>query len=745
VPGIVGSAVVARSSRAVSPSPGVTPDQLVAWRRRALDQQLPAASFPAGASAPSLVFLWAMMFAAVVAVFGFAVHDGRRVPDAIHDSQRDLVAKVGRDQGIRAGRAIDDLDDYLDGVRHGKPRPDPDLLTQVVGDGQTWSGAAIVAPAGRQQTAGTGVPVPLDLLPTPLPADATVPAATRDGPALFRIVRLDDARTLVAMLPLLMRNLRLNPDTPHAVFMITPDGTITLMQGVDAVGTDKLPQVLRGTLRVRSASSHAVVVRQWSDRQLVVASAPVGDTGITIASVLVADVTAGMSTVRGLVLGGSLLAVAVVSFLLMRRTLVRPLRALLRRAQADACGAEPDTQDALTIVEAYRIAQALPLSSGRGRRSRRWQPTVTGGLVIAALVGFLWPAGAVATALRAPRPHIPAQLVFDEESRAEAATSTVGNALDTGLHTVMGVPLPDGAPNLSRYDRLLREALGSEHRLRNLYLVDGAGRVLRVAGRAPLRPAAPLAGESGVDIDRRVTRLPLVFAYHKNNGPYAVVGEFDVDNLLDIMRRVDGRARLVDADLRTIVDSQGYRAYQPLSGTAVRDAAAAALAGDTVGRVDQATRRPALIAAAAVSQPDTVAHLEWVVVVERDVTALQLPEVLAQRWTLLIAGGVAGIGLLTLAWHLLIFARPLRRLAAVADRIHGGDLDLPVAPQRHDEIGAIAICVEICRQVQRTGSVRFGGAIRIRGSEDDFTDVLPRITDDMPVPTQRRAEPAVRS
>src|SRR5690606_6974753 len=83
--------------------------------------------------------------------------------------------------------------------------------------------------------------------------------------------------------------------------------------------------------------------------------------------------------------------------------------------------------------------------------------------------------------------------------------------------------------------------------------------------------------------------------------------------------------------------------------------------------------------------------------------------------------------LLVLAWHYFVFVRPLRRLADTADVISGGDFATPVAPQRHDEIGAVAMCLEICRQVRHTGSVRFGGAVRLRGSEDDFTTVLPRV------------------
>ncbi|MEK8108260.1 hypothetical protein NKG94_31310 [Micromonospora sp. M12] len=56
-----------------------------------------------------------------------------------------------------------------------------------------------------------------------------------------------------------------------------------------------------------------------------------------------------------------------------------------------------------------------------------------------------------------------------------------------------------------------------------------------------------------------------------------------------------------------------------------------------------------------------------------------------------------------------------------------GTVELPVPPQRHDDIGAIAMCLEICRQVRHTGSARFGGALRMRGAGLDRTTVLGRV------------------
>jgi HAMP domain-containing protein len=224
-----------------------------------------------------------------------------------------------------------------------------------------------------------------------------------------------------------------------------------------------------------------------------------------------------------------------------------------------------------------------------------------------------------------------------------------------------------------------------------------------------------------------VDRLPVVYAFNQLGDGHAVVGEFDPDRLVGLVRRADGRVRIVDAELRTILDSKGFQVFQPLAGELAREVAVDALPGDTVGRSATTDGEPALIAATGVTAPSTVAHLEWAVVVEQDVAVMRLPESVERRWTLLLAGAVVGITLLTHVWQLYIFVRPLRRLAFFSDRMSDGNLDMPVPPQRHDDIGAIAVCMEICRQVRHTGSVRFGGALRLRGAESDHTTVLPRV------------------
>ncbi|MFC8616220.1 HAMP domain-containing protein [Micromonospora purpureochromogenes] len=707
-------------------------EQAVPWRRRALDQQLPTAGFPAGSGKPSLLYLWAIMCLAAAIVLGFAINNQRGVPPAVVDSQRDNVSKVASSMRLTINHYVEDLDQRI--AARPPTTPDPEFVKQVVGNGTEWTGAAIVETGPRRPLATAGTGVPMELLPPTLPAKDTFPITTPDGPALVRSVALDGSRTLLATQPLDVDELRLNPNARQGIFVITPDGKSTLMQGVSAVPDVHLPVVFQGLAQSQSTEGHPIRVTEWLNKQLVVSSAPVGETGATVATLIVAEETGGTSTVHGFLLGLTLLAMAVPSFLLMRLALVRPVRSLLERAKADACGEVPAKRYPLRIAEAHRIARALALTSddpssgtaGRKRWRWRWRPTVNQGLALATVVALLWPAAAVAYTLSSPEPPIPNQLVRDEESRAEAASNVMGKALNNGLQTVTRISqASEATPDPAQLAPQLKQELADKHRFRSLYLMDPDGSVVSAAGREPLRKE-PLRGETGIDLDGETARVPLVYAFRVAPNGVATVGEFDIDYLLEMIRAVDGQVRVVDEDLRTVFDSNGFRAFQQLEGTA-RVAASEALKGGTVGMAKTPDGRPALIAAAGLNKPNTVAPLKWSLVVEQDLAGLRLPQSDGRRWTLLVAGATTGVVLLSQTWQYFVFARPLRRLAVQADRISDGDVEEPISPQRHDDIGAVAMCLEVCRQVRHTGSSRLGGASRLRGTEEDRTVVLPEV------------------
>lgn len=699
-------------------------EQLLIWRRRALDQQLPAAAFPAGSGTPSLVYLCSTMLLVTVAILGFAVNAHRGVLPAVLDSQANMVTKLASDLRVGARNTAEDLE--LSVAERGTTT-DADLLTQVVDKGE-FAGASVVDIASRQTLAAKGEALPVDLLPAELPIGDTVSVTTVDGPMFVYTTAMDDARALLAMQPVTMRNLRLNPDARHGVHVLTPDGKSTLVQGLNAVDPGYLPAVFDQLAGSGSRQSREIVVKEWADRRLVVSSAPVRGTDLVVISLLTSEVSEGTSGVKGLLLGLSLLVIATVSFLLMRMSLVRPVRALLAQAKAAACGIVTPNRTSMRIREAQVIDRALALTSGERHTSDdRWRPTVMQGLAFALLLALLWPVAAVALAFQTPDPAVPTQVVRDEENRAETASQTLGRYFHDGLAMVSDLSRSVDPTDLAHARRALAQQLAAEKRFRALYLVDRDGRTVAHAGREPLRTTEPVPSEAGIDFDDEIRRLPVVYAYKQIAEGHAVVGEFDPDQLVSLVRRVVGRVRVVDAELRTILDSKGYQAFQPLKGDLARDVAVEVLPGTTAGRSSTADGRPALVAASGLTVPSTVAHLEWAVVVEQDPVALRLPEMIERRWTLLVAGAVVGTIVLTHVWQFYIFVRPLRRLAAHAGKMSEGKIDVPVPPQRHDDIGAIAMCLEVCRQVRHAGSARLGGALRLRGPGDDRTSVLPRV------------------
>jgi HAMP domain-containing protein len=71
-----------------------------------------------------------------------------------------------------------------------------------------------------------------------------------------------------------------------------------------------------------------------------------------------------------------------------------------------------------------------------------------------------------------------------------------------------------------------------------------------------------------------------------------------------------------------------------------------------------------------------------------------------------------GVAAMLRVWSGLTVLGPLRALAAAADRLAAGDVRSVITAMRHDEIGSIAICLELCRQVLVDGPARFGGTTR---------------------------------
>ncbi|WP_345515367.1 HAMP domain-containing protein [Phytohabitans houttuyneae] len=687
-------------------------DPLVAWRRIALDKQLAAPKFPSGIRAPSVVLLCALLALAVVCAVYLGMFHGRVIPQAVVDSQDRLVTSLARGLNATVTSGVEEMEAAAEQVPAGG---DPAaVLASAAGGGTAWAGAAVLDAGSRRPVAARGEPVPVANVPQDVPRTTVTPLIQGGEPRALIVAPLPDGRLLAGMTSLRVRPLRLAPNSRQSVLVGLPTGESTVLQGAPPAGgpaSDVIKRTLAETREGRAVRSSGGP----AGSALLVVAAPVGSLGIAVASTVSAPVIDVGSPWKGLLPAAGLVVAALLAYLVARRALVRPVRRLLERAKADACGDPGPRPKIKGPSEVRRIAAALD-----DRARPRGVPAVVLLLGIPAMV-FAWCGALGYTFAGGPVP-VPAQVVLDSENQVTAATRALGDSLDGGLRqaTVTAAQNAQTAP--AQLTPVLGQLVESDDRYRGAYVTDPEGRVVTTAGREPLRQAEKLPQESGVRLANTGGRLPVIYAYAHRPDGHSVVVEFDVPRLADLLRRADGRVRVVDAELRTILDTEGFRAFQPLAGGEAREAATTASQGRTGAKI--AGR--ALVAGTPLAEPSSAAGLRWSVVAEQAVGDLALPVNSLRRASLVLGGAAAFLAVVVLGWHYFVLLVPLRRLAAAADRMADGDTEAVISPHRADEIGAIASCLEICRQVRVHGPARLGGAERLRGTGAPPTVVVRR-------------------
>ncbi|MFC0530084.1 HAMP domain-containing protein [Phytohabitans kaempferiae] len=662
--------------------------------------------------APSVALLGALLVLAVVSAVYLGMFHGRVIPQAVVDSQNRLVTSLARALNATVTTGVEEMETAAERVQ---PGGDPAaLLATAAGGGTAWAGAVVLDGGTRQPVAARGEPVPVANVPADVPSTTVTPLLQGAEPRALIVAPLPDGRLLAGMTSLRVRPLRLAPDAQQSVLVGLPSGESAVVQGAPPTG-GPAGEVIRRTLAetvdgraVRSSGGPA-------GSALLVVAAPVGSLGLAVASTVSAPVIDVGSPWKGLVPAGGLVVAALLAFWVARAAVVRPVRRLLARAKADACGDRAPPGKIKGSAEVRRIAAALD-----DRARPRGVPAVVLLLGIPAIV-FGW-SGAVGYAFAGGPVPVPAQVVLDSENQVRAATVALGESLDGGLRQVTIAAAQNAQTAPQRLGPALEGLVGSDSRYRGAYVTDPEGRVVTTAGREPLRQEEALPRESGVRLANTGGRLPVIYAYAHRPDGHSVVVEFDVPQLADLLRRADGRVRVVDAELRTILDTEGFRAFQPLAGGEARATATAALQGRAGARVAGA----ALVAGTPLAEPSSAAGLRWSVVAEQAVGDLALPVNSLRRASLVLGGAAAVLAVIALGWHYFVLLVPLRRLAAAADRMADGDTETVISPHRPDEIGAVASCLEICRQVRVHGPTRLGGAERLRGTGAAPTVVVRR-------------------
>ncbi|MDT5038452.1 MAG: hypothetical protein QOE03_3637 [Micromonosporaceae bacterium] len=708
------------------------------WRRICLDRQLPKPRFPAGVRVPAIVCLIGVAVLSVLTM-AFEVPPGRQtVPEAVLSSQRQVVVSVAHSVEVATRQELDDLAGLAAGYQRDAAH-DPNALVTAAAQTRRWRGTAVLSAPDRRVVGAQGDPVPPERVSAVTSAARRSIFVTPDGVRSIVAVPLSDGRVLAAMSAVVLRSLRLEPTSKQAILVATGN-EIVQSQGVSGGGAAALSTVrdaVRGARRHDTASVVGPVgpapAGTAAGTAPAASAARVGDLDLFVVSVVQAPTSDDGSRWAGIPLTGALLLIGLGAFALLWVVLVRPIQRLLGHAKAVACGGLGRHGRPTRVSELRRIAVALDGSRatihqrpGRGDdNARRAMPAVVA--VVGATAAIAAWSAAVVVVHSGAVVDLPTQIAADTQNRVEAVATSVRGVLDQGLSQLSELVRVNGSRTTAEVRAVLRRTVEEGPRYRSLYVADADGTALIAAGRRPLREPRRFVDRDGVYLDRTAGRVPAIFVQVKLTGGRELVGEFDLDNLTSVLRRVEGRVRVITDDMQIVLDTGGYRAFAKVSSGALLRSARGAVDGRSGALLDRVQGVRSVVAAAPLRAQDSSLGLRWAVVADRSVGEFSLPvnEIRRHAWMVAICG--LCLALLLLGWLHFVVLRPLRSLAVAADRLADGDLTTIISPARHDEIGALGVCLDVCRQAQVYGNERLAGAPRLRGAGRDRTLVLPRI------------------
>lgn len=718
-------------------------DQLARWRLISLEKQLPQPRLLTGIGTPALV---SALLLTLLAIFAFAYlseSSSAGVPRAVAESQREFVKELSRSLNGSVNRNRDELARTASAYDE-QPAQAAAQLAALTKDQPKWRGVGIFGPDGKSAVTAVGRPV---ALPDGVaPERAALPLVDGNDPRLLLVEPLADKRLLIAELDLNVRTLRLDPRSKQAVLIAVPGGGRALAQGapvqanpqLDAVITKAVSATSRESTATRTGAAAPPAGGSGSTVPMVplVTADAVGKHGFAVVSLIYTPVTDAAASREPLIAALALLIAAGMVLLILQAGLARPVRRLLAHAKAVASGNSPGEPPRTSNAQVNRIAVALSALTSRPAGGR--PDSSPGGLpavlvLAAAVLAVLGAAGGIMTTLAETERDLPAQVVRDSENQAGAVAAALGDSLNGGYDKLALLGRDNGEAGNKQLRRALDHLLDENSRFRSAYVVSANGSVVTSVGREPLRPSGKVPGQGGVVLHDVHGRLPIIYAYQPLPDGRSLVAEFDVRYLTRILQRMDGRLRVLDVDQRDILDSGGYLAFEQVTAAPVRTASTQALTGKTYAQLTDVEGVHSLLIAAPVSMEGPAAQLKWAVVVERPVTDFALPGNVLRHGALLVVVVAVGIGLLLFSWHYFFQLRPLRNLAREASALAGGDTSQAVSPRWHDDIGAVAVCLEVCRQTAVHGEQRLGGAARLRGTEGMPTTIMTK------VPERRRS------
>jgi methyl-accepting chemotaxis protein len=726
-------------------------------RANRLATQLPESGFPSGVGVPSVCVLVLLLALAGLTAFLLSARTENAVPQAFVDAQRQLATSSARSIGASANQGLADLRIASAGSRDESVEP---LLDGLVSGGK-WRGAAVLNGSSRVLVAARGEPVPIQVVPADTSRPSVLSLIADNGePRLLTLLPLGGERLLVATSAVRLPDVSAGP-LRQSLQLTTLTGTV--VRTSRATPEPDAPEVLA---LVGNAGKSAVAEPAGlqlgpvaGGTQATVAYARIApggqDTPIDLAVVAVAygPVLDGSAAARsGLlrsreVIAGALAILALLGFLALQLFLARPIRRL-RASMLGLAGG-----DLRTPVRGGRVTEVASIAAaaehcrrtvagarGGARTRRRGLPA----LVVVTVVSLAlasWSAG-VLVLLANREPPVPEAIVTSIRDQTGRATEALRRSMNDGLADLNTVSVLVGPQGEGALRPALDELISTQRRYRSVYLVDSRGVAGAHVGRPPLRVTERPPERAGIRQQNSSGRVPVIFAHVPfGDTGKTLVGEFDLDHLASLLGQAPGKVRLVDAEFRTISATDGYVAFERVTDSGVQRGVAQAQRGDPIAEISATSEGSAIVAATAVYGGE-IGKAGWTVVGLSPVADLALPANALRRAGILTALIGFLLALLLFGWHFFTVIRPLRRVAAAGRALRTGDHTSVIYPQRHDEIGTIASCLEICRQALTQGPTRLGPARRPQGNATEETQLLPPVRHP---PARRSATPPRRA
>ncbi|MFJ8909952.1 hypothetical protein [Amycolatopsis sp. NPDC102389] len=739
-----------------------------------LRDQIPEAGFPRGVGVASVTtFVLLLMITAFTALYLstagplslLRTDPGGQVPDEVTAGRRHATTALAQALATSATSAAGDLRVAMDsGVFDDTG--DNAVLARLGETYPDWRGIAVFDPAAKKVVATHGEPVAVENLRDVDITNLTVRPIARpgDSPLVLTALPLTGARAgrlLVVSTPLRGISAELGKGIVRQIRLVTPDGAVLSSSGAEVPGTDSVSQDLLGRAAAAAAAGESGVLtgdaatdpaKPGQQVAPVVAYAPITSDG-TAGSLGLAAVTLSRFPVEpvplrwpGLIPAAALLVLAVAGFVLLRGAVVNPILRLRADALAVAAGSLDEPVRQSRIREVNRLTRAVERYRSKLARRRprdKVKPMLSAQLVVAMVtIALLGWSVAVAATLGRQHATVSPTVLSEYGGRVTHAAETLRRSLAQGLGDLRSVARLGATVPPDRLDGMLGRLAENESRFRSVYVADAEGAVLHQEGRESLRDPGKLPDGWGIRQHNTSGRVPVVYAFaHLPDSGKVLVGEYDIPRMASVLDPAGGRVRVVDEGKRTIADTQGYLAFSELTDAVLVKNIATAQSGEEARESTDSS----LVVASRLAAEGSVAALKWVVVADQPIGSLGVADNTVRSGARVAALLAAVVALMLFAWHLLVVVLPLRRVAESAVPIAKGvGMGAVVYPQRQDEIGTIASCVEICRQALTDGKTRLGEVRRPVGAATDETKLIQRIEAEPVRERPRRPELAGR-